>query len=177
MFCPKCGAQQMDGSRFCTNCGMKLDQVAAINAGTAPISVVSYAGFWRRFVAYIIDFIVIYAVQFVIGLIVRLLIVASNRYNTWTLLLVSYMISFVVYWMYWAFSESSSKQATPGKMAMGIKVTDANGNRISFARATGRLFAKILSFLILFIGIIMIAFTQKKQGLHDMMADTLVVLK
>ena len=60
-------------------------------------------------------------------------------------------------------------------MALGMKVTDLAGNRISFLRATGRYFAKIISALILFIGFIMVAFTEKKQGLHDMIAGTLVV--
>jgi uncharacterized RDD family membrane protein YckC len=70
--------------------------------------------------------------------------------------------------------ESSSYQATLGKMIFGMKVTDLYGNRISFARATGRHFAKILSGMILGIGFIMVAFTERKQGLHDLLAGTLV---
>jgi uncharacterized RDD family membrane protein YckC len=62
-------------------------------------------------------------------------------------------------------------------MAIGIKVTDLNGNRISFGRATGRYFAKILSGMILMIGYIMAGFTEKKQALHDMIASCLVVMK
>lgn len=73
--------------------------------------------------------------------------------------------------------ESSAKQATLGKMAVGIVVTDMNGGRISFGNATGRFFGKILSGLIIYVGFIMVAFTDKKQGLHDMMAGTLVVQK
>jgi len=73
--------------------------------------------------------------------------------------------------------ESSDKQATMGKMALGIIVTDLEGNRVSFGRATGRYFAKILSALILLIGYMMTGFTQKKQALHDMIAGTLVILK
>jgi uncharacterized RDD family membrane protein YckC len=71
--------------------------------------------------------------------------------------------------------ESSVKQGTVGKMILGIKVTTINGGRISFARATGRFFAKILSSLFLFIGYIMAAFTQRKQALHDIIAETLVI--
>ena len=71
--------------------------------------------------------------------------------------------------------ESSSLQATLGKMIFGMKVTDLNGNRISFARATGRHFAKYLSSMILFIGYIMAGFTERKQALHDMIAGTLVI--
>jgi uncharacterized RDD family membrane protein YckC len=60
-------------------------------------------------------------------------------------------------------------------MFLGIKVTDLNGSRIDFGRATGRYFGKFISSIILFIGFIMVAFTQKKQGLHDILADCLVV--
>lgn len=71
--------------------------------------------------------------------------------------------------------ESSPKQATLGKQALGIYVTDLDGNQITFLKATLRYFAKILSTLILFIGYIMVAFTEKRQGLHDMIAGTLVL--
>ena len=77
-------------------------------------------------------------------------------------------------WLYEAFMESSSYQATLGKMIFGMRVTDLNGNRISFERATGRHFAKWLSGLALGIGYIMVAFTERKQGLHDLLAGTLV---
>ena len=77
-------------------------------------------------------------------------------------------------WIYEAAMENSSKQATLGKMALGLKVTDLEGRRISFARATGRHFAKIISKMILLIGYIMAGFTQRKQALHDMIAGTLV---
>jgi len=77
-------------------------------------------------------------------------------------------------WLYEAFMESSSYQATLGKMIFGMKVTDLNGNRISFERATGRHFAKWLSTMILGIGYIMVGFTERKQGLHDLLAGTLV---
>jgi uncharacterized RDD family membrane protein YckC len=88
-----------------------------------------------------------------------------------------YVIVIVGTWLYYALMESSEKQATLGKMAVGIKVTGMNGARISFGNATGRFFGKILSGLIMYVGFIMVAFTDKKQGLHDMMANTLVVLK
>jgi uncharacterized RDD family membrane protein YckC len=77
-------------------------------------------------------------------------------------------------WIYEAAMESSSKQATVGKMALALKVTDLEGRRISFARATGRHFAKIISGMILLIGYIMAGFTERKQALHDMIAGTLV---
>ena len=78
-------------------------------------------------------------------------------------------------WLYGALMESSPYQATLGKMALGMKVTDLYGNRISFARATGRHFAKYISMITLCIGFIMVGFTERKQGLHDMIAGTLVL--
>ena len=72
-------------------------------------------------------------------------------------------------------SESSARQATLGKMAFGIVVTDVHARRISFARATGRFFGKVLSNLTFCIGYLLAAFTDRKQALHDLIAGTLVV--
>ena len=77
-------------------------------------------------------------------------------------------------WVYESLMESASKQATLGKMVLGLKVTDMEGRRISFSRATGRHFAKIISGMIFAVGYIMAGFTQRKQALHDMIAGTLV---
>jgi uncharacterized RDD family membrane protein YckC len=73
--------------------------------------------------------------------------------------------------------ESSKFGGTLGKMAVGIRVTDLNGNRISFARATGRYFGRIVTNLTLLIGYIMAGFTEKKQALHDVLASCLVIKK
>jgi len=89
--------------------------------------------------------------------------------------LVGLAVGIVVPWAYWAAMESSSNQATLGEMALGIIVTDHNGGRISFWRATGRHFARIISAIILLVGCIMIAFTERKQGLHDIMTSCLVL--
>jgi ssDNA-binding Zn-finger/Zn-ribbon topoisomerase 1 len=83
----------------------------------------------------------------------------------------------MTWWVYFAVLESSEWQATLGKMVCGLIVVDEYDNRISFARATGRYFAQILSALILGIGFIMVAFTRRKQGLHDLLAGTLVTRK
>ena len=87
------------------------------------------------------------------------------------------VINFVFGWLHFSIMESSPTQATLGKIAIGIVVTDRHGNRVSFGRATGRHFGKIISGIIFGIGYLMIAFTGKKQGLHDIMADTLVEVK
>lgn len=78
-------------------------------------------------------------------------------------------------WLYFALMESSERGATLGKMALGLRVVTSDGQRLSFLNATGRYFAKIISAIILFIGFIMIGFTDRKRGLHDMIAGTLVI--
>ena len=87
-------------------------------------------------------------------------------------------IIFVVSWLYYALSESSSWQATLGKKILNLKVTDISGQPISFGRASGRYFAKIITGMIpLMIGYIMAGFTEKKQAIHDMIASCLVLRK
>ena len=137
-----------------------------------------YGGFWVRVVAYIIDVVLIGVVGGVIGLVFGGVFGiaggdVSDPASGPSLLL--NLISVVLGVAYFAGMESSEWQATVGKKAMGLVVTDTNGNRISFLRALGRYFSKILSGLILGIGYIMVAFTERKQGLHDMIASTLVV--
>ena len=77
--------------------------------------------------------------------------------------------------LYFPVMESSGRQATFGKQICGLAVTDTHGRRISFGRAVGRYLAKILSALLLCIGFLMVAFTHRKRGLHDVIAGTLVV--
>jgi uncharacterized RDD family membrane protein YckC len=89
--------------------------------------------------------------------------------------IVSGAFGFTSSWLYEAFLESSSRQATLGKMVLSLRVTDLEGHRISFLRATGRHFAKIVSVATLFIGYIMAGLTERKQALHDILAATLVV--
>src|SRR4051794_28390998 len=132
----------------------------AVLAGTSVQ--VAYAGFWKRFVAYIIDLIIL-------GIVGGILTAILGRSGSG--------LDFLLGLGYAGYFESSEYQATPGKMAMGIKVTDLDGNRISPGRAIGRYFAKILSWITLTIGFIMAGFTEKKQALHDMIASTLVVVK
>lgn len=123
----------------------------------------------RRFVAYFIDSLILTVAFFIIGLIIGFLFGAVETFLT--------LLNIVVVWLYFALMESSENQATIGKAAVSIKVTDMYGDRIGFGKATGRYFGKILSTLILFIGFIMIGFNDKRQALHDQMAGTLVVMK
>ena len=142
----------------------------------------NYAGFWKRFAAGFIDVLILLILNFILrsALIDPDLLVHEDA-STYLGYLWSFIwfniVSTLAYWIYCAAFESSSKQATLGKMALGIKVTDLNGKRIGFGKATSRYFGRIVSVYIFFIGCIMIAFTEKKQGLHDKMAGCLVVNK
>jgi uncharacterized RDD family membrane protein YckC len=145
-----------------------------------PAAGVRYGGFWIRVVAFIIDFIIVRVVVFPIHMIAAALGVAGMMSGVPHIPLailgggITVIATLFGYWLYEALMESSSYQATLGKMIFGLRVTDLNGNRISFARATGRHFAKWLSGMILCIGYIMVGFTERKQGLHDLLAGTLV---
>lgn len=143
-----------------------------------------YAGFWKRFAAFAIDYILVFIVTcfiFLIGgwgigmskFLVMESIARESGIRMSELLI---MGSIALGWLYWAFMESSSKQATLGKMALGVIVTDYKGRRVSFGRATGRQLARFISSFLL-IGYIMAGFTEKKQALHDMVAECLVVVK
>ncbi len=140
-----------------------------------------YGGFWQRFVAVIIDGIILYIAQMIVFSVfgVSLLkadpdLFAEGVPNSW---IIAYVITIGLQVAYFVYFESSEKQATFGKQAMGIVVTDLNGERITMLNAVGRYFSKIPSAMILGIGYLMQPFTQKKQALHDMIAGTLVYRK
>jgi len=134
----------------------------------------SYAGFWKRFAASFIDAIIITIVIFISLIALFMIVGVNDRYALETIKFAGDVLGS---WVYFAAMESSSLQGTLGKIALGIKVTDLEGGRISFGRATGRYFSKIISAIVLMIGFIMVAFTAKKQGLHDIIASCLVVNK
>ena len=149
---------------------------------------VVYAGFWKRFAAYFIDSFVVtiisYALLIPLGIVAGVGIGATASSNDpfasgagIAFLGAIYLLSIAVPLIYFAWMHSSKHQATLGKMAIGIKVTRTDGGRVSFWRAFGRLFATFLSAIIVYIGFIMAGFTERKQALHDMVCDTLVVDK
>ena len=138
-----------------------------------------YAGFWIRVLAYIIDNVIMLVIfcplGFGLGIVAAAAEIDENSPEWAVLNLVINGVSIIVGWLYFALMESSSWQATVGKKLLKLKVTDTNGYPLTFGKATGRYFGKILSSMICLIGFIMVAFTEKKQGLHDMLANTLVV--
>ena len=157
MFCPRCGKENDDKAKYCQACGNGLQPAVTPSPATG---VARYAAFWERFVAQVIDAVI--------------LSVATGTVFTATFG-AGMAIGFFAPWLYEAFMTSSEWQATVGKRVMSIVVTDLNGNRMSFARATGRHFAKYISVFLLGIGFVIAAFTAKKQALHDMIAETLVM--
>jgi uncharacterized RDD family membrane protein YckC len=153
---------------------LKVEHIPPIIAENKPISELItpvqnsirtetlYASFWLRFSAYLIDFLLVGVVYYFFSMISGGI---TNAKILWV----------VPVWLYCALMESSVKQATLGKMAVGIIVTDLDGQKITFGKATGRYFGKFISGILLCAGYIMVAFSSKKQGLHDMMAGCLVV--
>jgi uncharacterized RDD family membrane protein YckC len=199
LYCNKCGAPNSVDAQFCSRCGGVLNPVAAAPgagaagaaAAAAPVAAgpytpvraaVGYGGFWIRVVAFIIDAIIVRAAAWPVSMIFGLggLTGMMSGFPRGALGMhlfgggVVLMVVIFGSWLYEAFMLSSPYQATLGKMIFGMKVTDLYGNRVSFARATGRHFAKWLSGMILGIGYIMVGFTERRQGLHDMLAGTLV---
>ena len=138
----------------------------------------NYANVGKRFVALVIDGIILYIFQAIITFVVSLAIggTAANEETVGAVASISVVIIIVIYWLYYAIQESSPKQATIGKQAMGLVVTDMNGEKISFPKASIRFLSRSLSGILL-IGYIMAFFTEKKQALHDMLAGTLVLQK
>jgi uncharacterized RDD family membrane protein YckC len=202
------------GALYCSNCGQAFTVAAApsrapmasasaaasMGGGTAAIPVyaeyaavprVEYAGFWLRFLALLIDNVVL-GLGFVLVLIPLIFLTGLhellgqfhpdeelNDAGIFALMGFVFLLataSLVLTWLYHALMESSEWQATLGKKVLGLVVTDMAGQRVSFARSTGRHFGKIITNMVpLFIGYIMAGFTEKKQALHDMLAGCLVL--
>lgn len=126
----------------------------------------TYASFWLRLIAYIIDAAVIALLASGLSLLFFLVTFPDSLTG---------IVLFLGVWLYYAFMESSKYQGTLGKFIVEIKVTDLKGKPITFARASARYFGKFISGFLLCVGFIMILFTKKKQGLHDLISDSLVV--
>jgi uncharacterized RDD family membrane protein YckC len=141
----------------------------------------SYAGFWLRFAAYLIDTIIATLVVVPLAALIGALAAATSDGDfenspMWPLATILIRVaSIALGWLYFSLMESSPWQGTIGKRVLGLRVTDMDGRRIGFGKATGRYFGKILSGMICLVGFIMAAFTEKQQALHDMMAGTLVL--
>lgn len=217
MYCSKCGSQVAEGAAFCASCGMPVAgysvggqppaaPAAPAPGGYAPAAggyapgyaaarpTATYAGFWLRFVAVIIDRLALSVVMIplwfatIASAIPNLMEHQRNPFEFFPTLLPRLgffvFVALIGTWLYWALMESSSWQATLGKKALGLTVTDLQGNRLSFGHASGRFFAgrgagifPYIGWLYYFISCICAGFTEKKQAIHDMIAGCLVIRK
>ncbi|HEV3421006.1 MAG TPA: RDD family protein [Candidatus Acidoferrum sp.] len=213
MYCSKCGVNLAAGAAFCGSCGTPTGTpAAAIARPSAPPSYVggsshaayadpaglvvsrgfTYAGFWLRLVASLIDGVIMGLAAGVLLVPVFILTGMGTHLDGlaarhgrpdpailigfFGMILVFAAVSMLIQWLYHAYLESGETQATWGKQALGLYVTDLMGNPVTFGRASGRFFAKIVTGMIpLGIGYIMAGFTERKQALHDMIASCLVV--
>jgi uncharacterized RDD family membrane protein YckC len=166
---------------------------AAIPTGANPVSYynpqagfsqpILYAGFWLRLAAHLIDYVILAVLG---GIVSQLLAFQTPMFHQhhgsplFTLLFFGWQAStltLALHWLYYTLMESSRFQATPGKLALGLAVTDTSGNPVSFGRACGRFFAKALSYATLYFGFAMAGWTDRRQALHDLISDCLVIRK
>jgi len=188
--CPRCGQALTDEARVCASCGEPVGDSSpgsepGIGPEVAPAAArrsVVYAGFWLRAVAYAADSLllgVLFTFVVILPLVERGAIPKDNPQVLLTEVnrqfLAIQLLAVMMSWLYFASFESSRWQATPGKRLLGLVVTDTKGHRISFARASGRYFGKLLSEALFFIGFFMAGITPHKQALHDMIASCLVL--
>lgn len=145
-----------------------------------------YAGFWRRWAALFVDAMLLGIVNYAIFAIVMLVFGMGGMLTGGTnpgelqgaqlvMVLAMYIVGPTLSALYYVLQESSEAQATLGKRLLGIKVTDTDGRRLSRLHALGRWFSHLLCYMTAYIGYLVVAFTDRKQGLHDMAAGTLVV--
>jgi uncharacterized RDD family membrane protein YckC len=182
LFCPLCGVRTAPSAQFCHRCGTAMPDVTGSTRLRSVPRINNYAPFWDRTGAMLIDWVVVnslvWPTSFVIGWILsesRRMIGIRAHDASFASGFLAVVLWIVADWLYASFMLSSSRQATIGKQWMRLKVTNSEGSRISFIQATGRHFAKFLSTFILLGGFVMAAFTIKRQALHDIAADTIVV--
>lgn len=192
-FCSSCGAPVSNGrdapGTATTPSAANSWPLAALPAEPfAAGAVLVYGGFWRRLWSYLIDRFILGIAFMPVGFMVFVPMLATGSID-WTdadlpaeaitafvgATLTVAFLALLGSWFYYAFMQSSSRQATLGQLALGLRVTDLEGRRISFARASGRHFATVLTGLTFGIGYVMVLFTTRKQTLHDLVAGTVVV--
>ena len=168
-----------------------MDNLNKMNGNIAPADVQSviYSGFWRRLCAFFLDGLVITLVNAAVIAILAIIVPSYESLVVSPVAIISY--SFVVVFIFFIYETiflSSSRMATPGKQLLGIKVTDMDGNRISFSCAV---FRGIIKFGLIIVGRIppaigclswlnllnpfLIVYSEKKQAIHDYIAGTVVV--
>jgi uncharacterized RDD family membrane protein YckC len=185
IFCNRCGAPSASDAAFCQNCGAGLASEPGLAAPSQGSTISPhYAGFWIRVPSALLDV----SLLFVANRLVRMALYSITPVIEMDDRMLGHgtfgirhplrlAISLAVGWIYGAGMESSRFQASLGKLALHLKVTDEQGNQLTFARATARHFAKFLSTASLGVGYVMAAFDSQKQALHDQIAGTLVLYR
>lgn len=175
--CKSCGYDNSTEARFCANCGSNLVAVTEQPAPTVvpsaepatPEVAVEYMGFWIRFGAAIIDSVVVWAISSVLSYFL-LADIVGYRFS-----LLASIFWFPIPWLYyWLFT--GLKGQTLGKMAVGIKVVNAEGYMPGLGTAALReVLGKFISIIALYLGFLWIIWDGRKQGWHDKIAKTYVV--
>jgi uncharacterized RDD family membrane protein YckC len=161
-----------------------------LRQGIAPADEMRLAGFWVRFLAKIIDGIIVGVVSIPVNMLCAFFLMGSANYFDQSAVasggdglvrmilfqVVTTLLGFAIGVGYCLFF-IPRYQATPGKMALGLKIVRADGTPLSKGRIVGRYFAELISMLILWIGYILAAFDDQKRALHDMICDTRVIKK
>jgi uncharacterized RDD family membrane protein YckC len=192
LYCAECGRPSSadELARFgdmmvCPDCKTRYAQ--KLREGVTPVSAVRFAGFWIRALAYLIDIIILAAVQYIVGLSLRGSVIPTYQQpqpgdiGAVVAMLPAIGISWVISLVIGAVYEGlflSRLGATPGKMVVGVKVVRPDGSMIGLGRAVGRYVVKYFEFIIVFIGwigFIIAGFDSQKRALHDMMCDTRVI--
>lgn len=184
MTCRQCGEPLTDGTRVCPSCGEPATSSSGCLPNAMPVAhrETIYAGFWLRAVAYALDSLLL---GLVVGFAILMPLVSRGAVSAddpWVLftgmsrqVIAIQLLVTMVSWLYFASFESSSWQATPGKRVLRLFVMDLEGQRLSFARASGRYFGKLLSGSLFFVGFLIAGITPRKQALHDLLASCLVL--
>jgi uncharacterized RDD family membrane protein YckC len=191
-FCSECGRPTPPdqlarfGDRLvCPYC--KEQYAQKLREGVAPAYAVSYAGFWIRVVAYLIDLVILLVVQSIVNFAIfgsmmatvnPTVVPGQNPFEVmgpmFARLGMSMLTNTAITAAYFTFFVGALA-ASPGKLALGLKIVRPDGTAVGYGRALGRYLAGILSGLILAIGYIMVGFDSEKRGLHDMICDTRVI--
>lgn len=170
MYCPKCGAEYREGFCKCLDCDADL-----VEEKTIIVKDKKYASILKRIGALIIDLAIVLAIiaPFLYCFIRRLANSSADTLSPSMITLFSGMIEIIPYWLYFSLFESSRLRATIGKIIFKIYVTDLDGARVTFIRATVRCLLKLISFFL--IGILSVLISEKHQSFHDNAAKTIVV--
>lgn len=197
MYCQSCGAEARSSFKFCPVCGnskfgpgLHQPSPSLIPSGGRPnsgsgtqlthsptsidVSAMQYAGFWRRAASLLLDMLFISILVIPVGFVFGLL--GEDKLEGALLVLFWLSIIALVY-LYYTLQESGPKQATWGKQIMGLVVSDMQGKKISFGKASARYFARGLSQLPLHLGYVLMLFTERKQTLHDKLSGSVVLYR